>query len=499
MRLLRIKSFIKTELPGRDFLILMLFNEKQRHQAGWIRIVNREVVFSQILRTLSALAVIWTLRACHDAEGDTRPLHDGCELPTRTPDTEARLDERPTDWTPDFTLDDFTSHLPILVLNTNGNPIVDEPKVSGTFVLRSRDGVEPNRLVDPPVIETAIGIELRGQSRALAYPKKQFNVEIRDDEGKDSAMSVLKMAKAADWVINGTPEDTTRLRNIIGYTLARRAGLPAPETRPVELFIDVVGQPLSATDYFGMNVIIEKIQYGRDMMDLDPDLGFVLELNEVDTVWVDEPWFCAPETLAHVIHIWPKKGHDLTPARQSDIIARFDAVEKALQGPDWSRLEDLIDVDSFLIYWLFNELTWNVDSFRRSFYIHMGPNGRLRPGPVWDLDIALGLAQGGTTSDWSTWGWGKLLVAHEEFQNRLPECWRSLRKGPWSTDALIKAVDDAIMECRPALERDLNRWGIVKSGVPVTAPQGELDRALDFLRTWIPARAKWIDAHIDTL
>jgi len=427
-----------------------------------------------------------------------------CEAPVRVPNEDARVDERPADWTPDFTLEGFTSELPILVIETGGTAVVDEPKVTGTLWARSRDDGEPNSLADLPTREESVGIELRGQARALMWPKKQFNLEVRDGEGADLPVALLGMEAGADWVLNGTSADPTRIRNHVGYALARSAGLDAPQTRPVEVFLDVVGEPLAAADYRGLYMVTEKIQRGRGIMTLDPADGFILELTERETVWADEPWLCTPVRGGHAVHIWPRKSAELTETRRNDITARIGAVEEALYGEAWSRLEPLIDVDAFVDYWLFNALSANPDGFRRSFYVHLGPGGRLRPGPVWDLDVAFGL---GALSDngpngeptWILSGWGEALLEHAPFRELLAPRWVALRDGPWASANLSQVLDEAIAQVEEAARRDLDRWGIVFNGTPQAADPGELESALDVLRNALETQAAWIDASIGAL
>lgn len=56
--------------------------------------------------------------------------------------------------------------------------------------------------------------------------------------------------------------------------------------------------------------------------------------------------------------------------------------------------EDLVDVDSFLEYWLVNEIMHNQDARKKSIYMHKTKYGKLHFGPTWDFDWSL-------SSDWS--------------------------------------------------------------------------------------------------
>ncbi|MGB4960034.1 MAG: hypothetical protein WBO36_11210, partial [Saprospiraceae bacterium] len=65
-----------------------------------------------------------------------------------------------------------SSNLPIIIINTNGATIVDEPKTMANMsIINNRLGVE-NKITDPAnEYNGKIGIELRG-STSQSFPKK---------------------------------------------------------------------------------------------------------------------------------------------------------------------------------------------------------------------------------------------------------------------------------------------------------------------------------------
>ena len=78
--------------------------------------------------------------------------------------------------TPDFT----SSNLPVVVINTNGASIIDEPKIPADMKIIFHDDKSPNYLSDPGnVYDGKIGIEIRGASSA-GFPQKPYGLETRD-------------------------------------------------------------------------------------------------------------------------------------------------------------------------------------------------------------------------------------------------------------------------------------------------------------------------------
>ena len=78
-----------------------------------------------------------------------------------------------------------SSNLPIIVINTDGAEIVDEPKINVFMGVINNPPGQRNNLTDPYTdYQGTIGIEIRGAT-SQNYPKKQYSVELRDPDGQD--------------------------------------------------------------------------------------------------------------------------------------------------------------------------------------------------------------------------------------------------------------------------------------------------------------------------
>ena len=53
------------------------------------------------------------------------------------------------------------------------------------------------------------------------------------------------------------------------------------------------------------------------------------------------------------------------------------------------KFSDLVDEDSFIDYFLVNELMLNLDNIWKSFYFYKTTNGKVIFGPLWDFDLSL--------------------------------------------------------------------------------------------------------------
>ena len=91
---------------------------------------------------------------------------------------------------------EFTSsNLPIVVINTNGQVIPNDIKITADMgVIYNGEGVR-NYLTDPyNNYNGKIGIEIRGSS-SQQFPKKQYAVETRDLAGNDLDVSLLGISR----------------------------------------------------------------------------------------------------------------------------------------------------------------------------------------------------------------------------------------------------------------------------------------------------------------
>lgn len=81
----------------------------------------------------------------------------------------------------------FTSNLPIIIIDTSGKWIRDEPKIPASMKIIYDKSSGRNTLNSRHIdFEGKIGIELRGKT-SLRFPKNQYGVETQDAEGNDKA------------------------------------------------------------------------------------------------------------------------------------------------------------------------------------------------------------------------------------------------------------------------------------------------------------------------
>lgn len=143
-----------------------------------------------------------------------------------------------------------SSNLPIVVINTNGQEIVDEPKISADMgIIFNGPGVR-NNLTDPfNNYDGKIGIEIRG-STSQSFPKKQFGFELLDEAGESVDASLLGLPAKDDWILFAPYNDKSLMRDVLAYRLAHDLDGYASRFKYCELVLN--GQ------YHGIYVLLEK-------------------------------------------------------------------------------------------------------------------------------------------------------------------------------------------------------------------------------------------------
>lgn len=160
----------------------------------------------------------------------------------------------------------LTSNLPIVIINTQGLTIPDEPKMTAKMkIIYNGEGVI-NSISDSLYhYDGWIGIERRGSS-TQQFQKKSYSLETRLESGENNNVELLGLPRENDWILYAPFSDKTLMRNALIFTLSNETGWYAPRTRFCEVILN--------DEYMGVYVFMEKIKRDRNRVDiakLNPD------------------------------------------------------------------------------------------------------------------------------------------------------------------------------------------------------------------------------------
>ncbi len=164
------------------------------------------------------------------------------------------------------------SDLPILVINTNGAEIVNDPKTMATMGLIDNGPGNMNHVGDPfNGYNDHIGIEIRGNSSTM-FQKKSYGFELWDNTGVEITEPLLGMPSESDWVLSASYSDKSLLNNPLTFDLGQRMGRYAPRWCHVEVILNGA--------YLGVYALMEKIKR-------DGDRVAIAKLQPQDTIGDD--------------------------------------------------------------------------------------------------------------------------------------------------------------------------------------------------------------------
>lgn len=414
-----------------------------------------------------------------------------------------------------------SSTLPIIFIETNGQAIPNEPKITATMRIIDNGPGQTNHIDDPANgYDGIIGIELRGSSSLDLSDKKPYSVETRNTEGEDMDFPLLGMPEESDWAFIAPFSDKSLIRDALTLEMARRIMPWASRTRFVELVVN--------GDYQGIYLVAEKIKRDKNRVDiskLEPeeiagdDLsgGYILKLDKSSGAPSDG-WtspFNYPYNTYYQIE-YPKL-EDLQQAQKDYIRNWITDFELAMQEDDFDEpghgFDQYLDLNSFVDFVIINEMVKNVDGYRLSTYFYKDKDSedtKLHAGPVWDFNIALGNANycnADATYGWAIdfndvcpgdfWQisfWWERLWDSPVFRQKVQARWYELRAGTFSDEAINGIVDSLFMVVEDAQVRNFERWPILNFWVwPNSYCCGAWQQHANYMETWLHDRIAWLD------
>lgn len=414
-----------------------------------------------------------------------------------------------------------SSDLPIIVINTNGQTIVDDPKIMADMgIIYNGDGLR-NRITDPyNHYNGKVGIEIRGQSSQM-FPMKSYSFELWNSSGSSVNRSLFGLPAESDWVLYAPYTDKTLMHNILAYTMSLSLGHWASHCRFVEVVVN--------GDYKGIYVLMEKIKRNAGRVnvnklgsgDISGDAvtgGYIFSIDKEPNGWFSN--YNAGNGRIQYSYVYPKVT-SVVQAQRDYIYNYTDSFESALAGIQfqdkqngWRRFADEL---SFIDYFIVNEISRNVDGYRLSTYLNKDRNslgGKIQAGPVWDYDLAFRNANycDGYKEDGWAWQfnsvcpgdyfqvpfWWAQFTRDTAFRNRLNCRWKEVRQGVLSNGRMNQLIDSLVSATTEARQRHFSRWPVLgqyiwpnPDPIPTTYPD-----EITALKNWLNNRLSWLDAHI---
>ena len=423
-----------------------------------------------------------------------------------------------------------SSNLPIVIINTGGAPILDDPAINATMGIIYNGEGNVNTVLDTPNNYNGnISIEYRG-AYSQSLPQKPFKIETLDANDLQKDVSILGMPEEHDWVLIANYNDKVFMRNKLAYQLFNDMGNYATRNQYCEVVIN--GR------YQGIYIFMESIKRDNNRVDIaklettensgiNLTGGYIIKNDYWDN---SNSWLLNYHPIDHpqldvrLVYDYPKPDL-ITTEQQTYIQSYINDFETALYSPNFSDpvngYSKYIDTDSFIDYLIVNELARNNDGFKKSSYFHKDKDSptaisKLKAGPVWDFDWAWKNIPGCSIFDstnGSGWahrindcgpdvnspGWYVRLMQDPSFQNKLRCRWDNFRATILSIPSLSNFIDTNASYLNEAQSRHFVKWGNlgVNSGTPeIEADPATFEEQITKYKNWITTRIAWLDLNI---
>ena len=385
--------------------------------------------------------------------------------------------------------------IPTVRLYTDGKARIKDREnyVNGSIKVEDPDCIYS----EETLYEGRMRIRGRGNS-TWDMPKKPYKIKL------DEKAELLGMPKDKEWCLLANYADKTLLRNITAMEISRILGMSwTPRMRSVDVYLN--------DEYLGVYTLAEHKKVAKERVNIDTDAGDIyLEIEENQ----DEPRCFWTGMGVPMMFSDPDEPSDEV---YNSTVQYFKDFEAALTANDFTDPEKgyaaYIDVDSFVNYYIIQELVKNIDgNLRKSSFLTKTPKGKLVMYHVWDFDLTLGncnyfdAAVGNSyknffIKDYGAWGkntsWYHRLFQDPAFVDKVQARWKEVLPQ-------LKTVPDYIDEQYGLLfgaeERNFEKWDILKTWVwPNEKVLNTYAAELNYLKSFYNSRLEWLDTNLAKL
>jgi spore coat protein CotH len=386
--------------------------------------------------------------------------------------------------------------IPALYISTNNIPI-DSKDIyrNGTITL-------VGNIAGKVLFDGTMAIKGRGNS-TWNMPKKPYRIKL------DKKASLLGMPDNKNWVLLANYADKSLMRNALAFELSQRIGLTfTPHLQYVEVILN--------GEYIGNYALTEQVKEGKKQVDIEEQPDGTTELPaiaggylvEVDGFAETEPVYF--RTSLHMPLVVKYPDNDvITPQQKEYIRGHFQQFEDALFANNFADpvlgYRKYFDVDSYVDYYLVNEVMGNSDAFWSTYMYKKRDDDRIYSGPVWDFDIAanndsrLGDAvnQLMFNSAHQPKIWINRLMEDASFRQKVRSRWNEIKATQVQT--LPPMVDQLAKKLAVSQKKNFLKWNILSKKVYLEYYiGGSYNSEVSYLKNYLTNRINWLDTKFNS-
>lgn len=397
--------------------------------------------------------------------------------------------------------------IPVIYIETEGKAdIKKDDYINMTIKVEDPDKIYTNGTT----FTATSRIKGRGNS-TWNEPKRPYRIKL------DEKASLLGGNSNKDWALLANHLDKTLIRNITAFEISRIAQMSwTPASKSVDLYLN--------GNYRGVYALTEHVEVAKNKLNMDLVKptdnegealtgGYFLELD----FHYDSPHQF--KTVVSSLPIMFKDPEAPTTQQKEYVENFFNTADRVLYSngfkDKYEGYRKFIDVESFINYYIVQELAKNVDgNMRGSCYLAVRRNGKIEQPLVWDFDIAFGNAdhitweQGASSNDWDGWylktcaPWYDRFFQDPEFVSALKKRWNELKP---QLDQLPAFIRKHAADLDDAQKRNFSSgsngagWSITEVKWNTNRVRGSYEAEVDYLVSFVEKRLNWLDQNLKTL
>ena len=383
-------------------------------------------------------------------------------------------------------------NIPVVRITTDGGAGIYDKKnyVKGSISISDPE----NMYSDVTTFTGRMGIRGRGNS-TWSFPKKPWKVKL------DDKASLLGMPADKEWALLANYADRTLMRNILAMKLSEVCGFAwTPHMYSVHVYLN--------KEYQGVYTFCEHKKVSADRVDIDLDAGDVyLEIEQQQdetTCW----W------TSMGVPMMFSDPEEPSAELLAEIQKHFDDFEDALYSKDMADPQKgyaaYIDLDSFIDYYIVQELAKNTDgNLRKSSFITKKKGQKMEMYHLWDFDLTFGNSggllhdpEGFFIKDYNpSWqigdNWFNRMMTDPAFVERLQARWNELYP---QLQSMVDFIDEQAFILDKAQKENFKVWSIWESVDWVDCPSlGSYEKEVAFLKEFYSERLEWMNTAINKL
>jgi hypothetical protein len=266
-----------------------------------------------------------------------------------------------------------------------------------------------------------------------------------------------------------------------------------PRTHFVEVFLNDV--------YNGTYQLCEQVKIAEDRVNVTDD-GYLLEVDIKDRLESGDVYF---ETSRLCFNI-KEPEVSWNDERYNWIKNYVTNVENLLYAENFDPeigYAQQVDITSFVDWYLINEIVKNNDgNMKTSCYLNIAPNGKLKMGPLWDFDVAIGNIDDDNCLDptglfIATAPWFSKFLKDPVFVAQVKERFAYFKS---KKNDIFANINSNVAYLKYSVIENNNRWGtLYHTSQWSHMVWGAYDNEVLFMKNWLDTRFDWLEQAFNAM